>query len=198
METKLILIRHGITDWNKQKKYCGFKNIGLNREGKIQALRLRKQLKSVKCDRVYSSDRRRAIQTARIIFRNPVITKVKKLRELNFGVLEGLSYKEIMKKYPIAYKKWLADPNKNNIPKGESMCSFKKRVSIAFKKIVRINPDKTIAVVCHGGTISIFITKILKSRGFWRYIPRPASISLVEYKKNKPTIKSFNNTTHLR
>jgi broad specificity phosphatase PhoE len=159
---------------------------------------LRNKLKSITFNRVYSSDRKRATQTARIIFNGARITKLKGLREMSFGVFEGLSYKEIMKRYPKIYQEWLVDPFKNSIPEAEGLNSFKMRVGSAIKKIVSLNPGKTIAVVSHGGAISIFITTILKSKDFWRYIPRPASITIVEYKKDKPKIKLFNQTAHLR
>jgi len=98
MITRLILIRHGMTDWNKEKKYCGRRDIPLSDEGKNQALKLSRKLKSVNFDGVYSSDKKRAIQTARIIFKGLRITKIKGLKELDFGVFEGLTHEEIMKK----------------------------------------------------------------------------------------------------
>lgn len=198
MATRLILIRHGETHWNKQKKYCGFKDIGLNAKGKSQARSLCKHLKSIRCDKIYCSDRKRAIQTTRIIFGKLPVTKVSDLREINFGLLEGLTHKHIMQKIPSLYQKWLRNPYKNNIPKGERLNSFRKRVNAAFKKIVKINRDKTVAVVCHGGTISIFVTNLLKTRKFWYHIPHSASISIIEYKGNQPSIKLFDNTRHLR
>ncbi len=196
--TRLILIRHGITDWNKEKRYCGYKDIDLSKEGKLEALQLRNKFKSLNFDRVYSSDRKRAVHTARIIFNGAKLTKLKDLREMNFGALEGLSHEEIIKIYPQVYEKWLADPFKNSIPKAEHLNSFKRRVNNAIKKIINLNPSKTIPIVSHGGAISIFLSTILKTKNFWRYIPRAASITIVEYKKGKPKIKLFNQIGHLR
>lgn len=197
MLTRLILLRHGITEWNKEGRYCGCKDIDLSSKGKAQAARLRKRLKAVKFSRVYSSDRKRALQTARIIFNGARITKVEGLREINFGVFEGLRHKEIIKRYPDAYEKWLRDPFKNSIPKAERLNSFRRRVNSAIKRIIRMNPGKTILAVCHGGTIGIFVSSILKTRDFWRYVPALASITIVEYKRGKPVIKLFNETAHL-
>ncbi len=183
--TRLILIRHGATEWNKRGRYCGWRDIGLSREGKLQAKSLAKSLKSIKFDKIYSSDRKRALQTARIIFKKAKVTKVCALREIDFGVLEGLRHKEIMKKYPFVYKKWLSDPYQDCIPKAEPMNAFKKRVNRAIKKIVRLNPGKNLAIVCHGGVIGIFVSSILKSRNFWRYVPKPASLTVIEYNKGR-------------
>lgn len=198
MPTRLVLIRHAITDWNKKKRYCGHRDIGLSCEGRMQAGKLRKALVSVNFERVYSSDKKRALQTAVIIFKRVKIIKVKGLQELNFGALEGLRHEEIMKKYPRAYTKWLADPFKNNIPGAERLSAFKKRVNTSMEKIARLNQGKTVAVVCHGGTISMFITGLMKRRKFWSYIPGSASFTIVEYRNDRPKIKVFNQTTHLR
>jgi len=192
MATKLILIRHGKTSWNKQKRYCGFRDIGLSDEGKQEAKKLKKRLKAGRVDKIYTSDRKRAIQTAKIVFGNRAIKEVADLKEMHFGVFEGLTYKEVMKRYSKIYTKWLDNPYSVTMPEGESLLDFKKRVNTAFRKIVRLNHDKTVACVCHGGTISIFVTSILRTKDFWKYIPNSASMSIVEYKSGKLKIKLLN------
>ncbi len=198
MPTKLILIRHGETLWNLKKRYCGFRDIGLSAKGKKQAICLKKRLNSCDIYRVYASDRKRAIQTAKIIFAGIKIHKIPNLKEMHFGIFEGLNYREIMKKYPKIYNAWLRRPFGVVIPKGESSISFRKRVTQALKKIISANKNKTIAVVCHGGSISTFITGILKSNDFWKHIPHAASINIIEEKNNSLKVKVFNDTTHLR
>lgn len=197
MSTRLILIRHGTTDWNKQKRYCGFRDVSLNREGKLQAQKLSDRLKPLHFDRIYVSDRKRAIQTAQIIFKGTRMTKIAGLKEVNFGAFEGLRHGEIMKKYPHVYKKWLANPFENNIPNAENIDSFKKRVARALQRIVRHNAGKNVAIVSHGGVISVFIAGVLKSKKFWKHIPAAASMTIVEYKNNVPVIKLFNCSKHL-
>ncbi len=206
MQTKLVFIRHGITEWNKQKRYCGCKDIGLSSQGKAQVVKLRKSLrlenhglpsdrqshKKISFDRIYCSDRKRALQTCSILFGTPDFIKVKGLREIDFGVLEGLKHDEILEKYPQVYKEWLVDPYKGRIPEAEPMRVFKKRVQGAIKKILQANRGKTIAIVCHGGVIGIFVSSILKSRNFWSYVPSAASVTVVEHKNNKLSIKQFN------
>ena len=195
--TRLILIRHGLTLWNKSGRYCGCKDVALSKEGKAQAKRLSKFLKDAKFDKIYSSDRKRALQTARIIFRQAKIVKAPLLREIDFGVLEGLRHKEILLKYPDFYRKWIKDPYQNCIPQAESMNAFKKRVNRGIARIVRLNPGKELAIVCHGGVISILISSILKKKNFWKYVPKGASLTVVEYKNGYSKIKKFNETKHL-
>jgi broad specificity phosphatase PhoE len=192
LTTKLILIRHGVTEWNKQGRYCGYKDVGLSSIGKAQIIKLRKSIKKMSFDRIYCSDRKRALQTRAILFGSSDFIKLKDLREIGFGVFEGLKHDEIMEKYPKAYKEWLIDPYKGRIPHAESMQVFKKRVGGAIKKILYFNRGKTIVVVCHGGVIGIFVSSILKSRNFRSYVPSPASVTILEYKNNKYEIDKFN------
>ena len=197
MATKLFLIRHGSTDWNAKQRYCGFVDIALNNKGKAQAKRLCKRLKNETVHKVYSSDRKRAIQTAGIVFKGYDIEKIPDLREMNFGIFEGLTYKQIMKNFPDTYKKWIDNPFETVIPSGESLTILKKRVVKAFKKIILRHPNQTVAVVCHGGAISAFINHILKSKDFWEHIPQSASLTLLELKNNKFKINLLNDISHL-
>ena len=147
--------------------------------------------------RVYSSDRKRALETAEIIFKGTIIERVPDLREIHFGIFEGKNHKEILKKEPRIYKKWLKRPFNVAIPGGESFVDFRKRIITAFKKIVLHNKGKTIAVVCHGGAISVILNNILKSDDFWKAMPGSASLSIIEYKNTKAEIAVFNDISHL-
>ncbi|MFA5156407.1 MAG: histidine phosphatase family protein [Candidatus Omnitrophota bacterium] len=190
MNTRLVLIRHGITAWNKEKRYCGRIDVGLSREGKRQAKKLASALKGIGFDKIYSSDKKRALETCRIVFGKSKFTKVKGLREINFGVLEGLRHKAILKKYGALYENWVKDPHRHHIPKAEKLRDFKERICGQINQICRANPDKTVAVVCHGGVIGIFVSSLLKSRKFWQHIPKPASVTVVEYKRDGSQLKA--------
>lgn len=182
MKTRIFLIRHGITTWNKAHRYCGCRDVPLSQEGKEQAKALRGELKGVEFERIYSSDRKRAMQTAGIIFGNKKIIKVKGLREINFGVLEGLRHKVILEKYGKAYRAWLKDPFKAHIPKAEKLRDFQRRVVSAIEKISKANRGKTIAVVCHGGSIAVLLSKLRNSKRFWNYIPKAGTVTIAEIK----------------
>lgn len=198
MATKLILIRHGETEWNAQRRYCGCRDIGLNARGKKQAVKLRQRIRKEEIHKIYSSDRKRAIETARIVFNHTAkIEKIADLKEIHFGCFEGLTCSEIMKKYKAIYQQWMKDPFKTIIPGSQPLGDFRKRVVSAFKKIIALNPNRAVAAVCHGGSISAFITYILKTNAFWKHIPHSASISIVEYKNGRPEIQLLNDTKHL-
>jgi broad specificity phosphatase PhoE len=197
MATRLILIRHGATQWNLKKRYSGFRDICLSSQGRLQAEKLQKRFKKELIDKIYSSDRKRAIETARIVFGRREIERVSGLREIHFGIFEGLTYRQIIQRHPVIYRSWLNDPFSVTIPRGENLFAFKRRVVRSIKKIAALNRGKTIAIVTHGGSISILINNILKSKNFWKHIPKSASLSIVEYSAGKAKIKLFNDTRHL-
>lgn len=197
MPVKLFLIRHGETAWNLAKKYCGHIDVGLNEKGKLQAKRLCARINKELIHRVYSSDRLRAVQTAKIAFKNKKINISCRLREIHFGLFEGLTHEEILKKYPEFYKKWLTDPYSVDIPGGESLKKFEKRVVRAIEDIALNNPGKNIALVCHGGAISVFLSTIFKKGGFWEYVPSSASVSVVEFSNKKAKALIINDVSHL-
>ena len=196
---KLILIRHGETDYTAERKYCGHSNTPLNSKGIKQADCLRPKLKKIKIDRIYSSDLRRAYQTAKIIFKNRTIIKKRNLREIDFGKFVGLTWEESSILYPDIYKTWVGNPTDTEIPNGESMRNFVKRVESCFIKISNRNSDKTVAVVSHGGTIRIILLKILRQDldKFWTIEQNIAAINIIEFENKTPRLLKINDTSHL-
>ncbi|MCU0666250.1 MAG: histidine phosphatase family protein [Candidatus Omnitrophica bacterium] len=185
MCTTIVFIRHGETLWNRHKRYCGYRNIGLSARGKLQARELAVKLKNTHFDNIYSSDRLRALQTAKIVFPKSKFKITPGVKEIHFGVFEGLNHQQVMKKYPVIYSRWLDDPYKTTMPKAESLINFRKRVVKTIQKIALENKDKIVAIVCHGGVISTFLNYIREGHDFWRYIPASATVSIVEQSKNK-------------
>lgn len=197
MATKLILIRHGQTDWNNKKRYCGFSDAGINYSGRKQMVRLKRKIVRIKIQRRYSSDLKRAVQSAEIIFKKNRVNKLAALREIRFGAFEGLSHRQLLRKYRVIYTKWLDSPYKTPIPNGENLKHFKNRVIRAISEIISKDKNKTIAIICHGGVISVFLNYILKSRGFWNWIPYSGSVTVIEFKNKIAVLKVFNDISHL-
>lgn len=188
---KLILIRHGQTDWNLEKRYCGFTDIGLNEKGKAQARKLIKRLTTGKVHKVYSSDMKRALEFGRIVFKDMPIEEISGLREMNFGIFEGLTYREIMDRHSKIYQKWIDDPLSTVIPDAESLDGLASRVRKAVAKILSCNKNKTVALFTHAGPIRVILCEILKLglRDIWRIEPGSASISLIDFVKGKGSIQ---------
>lgn len=201
---KIILIRHGETQPNAQKRYVGWTDCSLNKKGRWQAKKIGQHLSLDPIRKVYASDLKRAIEFAKIAFKDAAVEKITDLREINFGVFEGMKHKEISKKYPQHYEAWLSDPHKTSIPKGESLSRLAKRVRRSFKKIVSDNKNKTFAIVSHAGPLKIVLGDIMQSKDFWDISVDNASISIIEKMEcprganGKLRITALNDTSFLR
>lgn len=197
MNTKLVLIRHGETDWTKNKRYCGSNDIPLNACGRKQARLLAKSFPVQGIDTVYSSDMKRCTALAKIVFKKKRVTLYPGLREMGFGVFEGLGHAALRKKYPGLYARWLKNFGSVTPPQGESFSTFRKRVRKAFREIVSKNKGKTCAVVTHGGVMMVMLSAIVGRSKIWKFLPSLASVSVIEISGRKMELKSFNDTSHL-
>jgi len=195
---RLILVRHGQTDMLKRKKYCGATDIGLNAQGREQARLLRKRLAAENIREIYSSDMKRAMEFCSIAFKGEHFVKEPGLREMNFGIFEGLDNDEILKKYPAEYGKWLNDPYKNSIPGGESLKAFEERVIRAYKGIIIGDKSKNLAIVAHGGTIKIILRKIMKKKKeyIWGIAQDAGCINIIDFRKGNAEVSALNDTAY--
>jgi alpha-ribazole phosphatase len=199
MSTKLILIRHGETEWSYQKRYCGFTDIDLNEKGRWQARKLYKRLGREKIHKIYSSDMKRTVQFAMIVFKDMPPEELLHLREMNFGIFEGFTYGDIMEKYPQVYGKWLENPLRIIIPQGESLHSLARRVRKAVSRILSQNSNSTVAVFTHAGPIRVIVCDVLKLdlREIRQIEQDLASISIIEYVKGSGKIHLLNDISYL-
>ncbi len=199
MSTKLILVRHGETEWSYQKRYCGFTDIELNEKGRQQARRLFKRLSKEKIHKVYSSDMKRTVQFAKIVFKDLPVEELLDLREMNFGIFEGLTYQDIMEKYPRVYGEWLGSPLDIIITQGEGLKILARRVRKALRRILSQNSNKTVAVFTHGGPIRVILCDILRLdlKEIWQIEIGLASISIIEFVKVKGKIHLLNDISYL-
>ncbi len=200
--TRLIIIRHGETDYNSGRKYCGSSDILLNRNGLNQARLLRRRLESEDIDAVYTSDLKRCLQMCREAFkgRDTRIAKDKGLREIDFGEWEGLTSEEIRKRDRTLYKKWIEDPSSHRIPLGEPLKQFQKRVLGALKAILDKEKGKVVAIVTHYGTCKIILLHAIGAslRNFWSISQDPACVNVIEFHDKYKIVKVLNDTSHLR
>ena len=150
--TQVFLVRHGATDWNKEKRAQGHADIDLNEDGHKQAAAVATQLAHEHLDAVFSSDLKRARDTAvAIASAHGLEVQVDPdLREIDQGDWEGLTTDEIRTRWPDL---WGPNRHYNARPGGESPQQVKSRSLRALQRAVEAHPDGVIAVVSHGGTI---------------------------------------------
>ncbi len=202
MAGKIILIRHGETIWNKQRKCQGFSDIPLNETGKEQAALLATALKSVPLSAVYSSDLVRAKKTGDMVAEQhklKVVTDAR-FRELNQGDLEGSSLSDLLADHPDLLKKWLEKPADVKMPGGESMRTLQKRAAKAMKDIIENHLDETVCVVAHNLCIlSIICDSInLDLNNFRKLKMDNASISILKHSGGGLSLITINDTHHLK
>lgn len=184
-------------------RYQGQTDIPLNLEGKRQANLIAQRRDFEKITLIYSSDLKRAVQTAEVIkevLRVPII-KDRNLREINYGIWEGLYLEEVQKRYGELLKKWQDIPLNTIIPKAESLREFKRRCEKFYQRILQDNKGKNLLIISHGGPIRVIIGYALKLPVFALRSLRidNASLSILEYDKDykRATLVLLNDTCHL-
>ena len=159
MKTTLIFVRHGEAEGNINRIFHGWTDGDITPKGRIQAQRAAERLKDVHIDVLYSSTLCRTIKTAEYISKakNLPIIRTDKLKEINGGDWEGVHWDILSKKWPEAYKTWEHNPHLHQMPNGESMAEFQKRLIAEIRHIISENTGKVICIVTHGTVIKSLI-----------------------------------------
>ena len=172
---KLILVRHGETEWCRQKRVKGALDIPLNFEGQEQARKIAEELSTLDIRAIYSSSSSCCLSTAREIAvpRKLKIKKAKDLNELNYGVWQGLLEKEVKKRYKKQYGAWKASPASTHPPKGESIREVYDRAVAAMHKIVDRHKNENICIVSHDVVLSLIKCYLDNSdpEKIWELVP---------------------------
>lgn len=157
--TRIILIRHGETAWNAERRLQGHIDIALNARGERQAQALASALTGERFDAIVSSDLLRANQTAMAIARKHdlPVRMDPALRERCYGAFEGLLYAEIEQRYPAEFAAWQARDVDSAVPDGERKAEtfrqFFHRSTGAMRAWADEFPGGTLALVAHGGVL---------------------------------------------
>jgi broad specificity phosphatase PhoE len=162
-----LLVRHGATDWNLQGRCQGATDLDLNEVGIRQAQQIAASLSKETIHGIYSSNLKRAQQTAHLISLHhqiPVVVETD-VRELDHGQLEGLTFTEIKENYSQFIQKWRTEPAEIQVPGGERLVDVAHRAWSGLNRIMqRHTPDETIVVVSHNFPILSIICEITGTR----------------------------------
>jgi len=162
--TRLLLVRHGETEWNRERRVQGWAPVPLADRGHEQAAALADSLADRAVDRLIASDLRRTLETARPIARavGCELTTDRRWRERDFGVLQGLDYGNLFLGHPeftlseVGYTAAEACPEG-----GESLLDQRERVLAAFDGLrASLGPDETAVVVTHGGPLYLVLGRV--------------------------------------
>jgi alpha-ribazole phosphatase len=201
---KFILVRHGESVWNSQRRIQGSLDPELSPRGRRQTDLLVAHLGihiSPAVAAIYASPLRRAAQTAEQIagaYHLPVIHDPD-LRELFLGAWEGETVAEIQAAFPGLYEKWLEDPLAFPAPGGEDLRAFERRVVGATQRMQRDHPGADLILVSHGGVIKAILCYVLglDVRHLFRLKQDNTAVSRVELRDGVRRVLLFNDTCHL-
>ena len=198
--TKILLIRHGQTDWNKAGRWQGHADIPLNDLGKEQARHLAKRLATWSIDAFLSSDLKRAYETA-VIVANPHKLQIQSdpiWRERHIGELQGLTGETGRKKYPEVWAR-----SENGIlepPNGETFSEMQARAMTAFNQLLALYQNGTIVVVSHGQLLHVLLAQVMgiEAGHYGRFSMRGnTGLSVIEVESNRQFVTRINDTAHL-
>ncbi|TYS18602.1 histidine phosphatase family protein [Rossellomorea vietnamensis] len=187
--TKICIVRHGQTDWNKERRLQGRTDIDLNETGERQAAEARDYLYKEEWDVIFTSPLKRAKRTAEIInerLQLPLL-EMEEFAERYFGEAEGLLIEESLRKYP-----------NGGSPGQESREEVVDRAIRGVKEIQRRFPDKNVLLVAHGALIGLLLAKLSPEKfiyGETRLVN--ACINTIHFQDNKWSLKKFNQIGHL-
>ncbi len=200
---RLILIRHGETDWNKENYFRGHEDVKLNATGIAQADAVAEALKETVFDAIYSSTLKRALVTARRIAAPHEIgvREMVALVDINYGAWQGMKESAVAEKYPPLYERWQKTPWKVKFPAGDSAKKVWKRVNTGLREILFMHGTGNVVLVSHRIPLKMMTTYLLGKHleDFNSVVHDPCAISIFEVQERrifKPIV--LNDTRHLQ
>lgn len=186
---EIVFVRHGRTKLNKEGCYIGATDEELSMEGIEEIQSVKKMLYPVEFDGIYSSPLKRARQSAEIIGRNFIIDE--RLREINFGIFDGIDNMEVQSKYPLEYKRWTEDYINYKIPGGESFSELFDRVERFVREVSE--KHKKVLVLTHGGVIRCAMSMAFGSKEhFYKFQVNHGTVNILSIDNGYRHIKLLN------
>lgn len=195
--TKFIIIRHGFSESNKDKKFTGQRDVSLSEEGFLQAESVSKYVyENFKVDSIYASDLKRAVDTVKPLSEKlglPV-NRCKEFREIDVGAWQGMLIEDIKVKFKKELESYKQNPGEYKFIDGESFEDLRKRAEKALKDIADKNDGKTVVIGTHGGVIRTLLPvwysmPLVKMKEF-STVPN-ASVTIVEYENGNYKVKEI-------
>lgn len=198
MIMRLYLIRHGETALNAKGCYYGRTDAVLSEKGISQARYLKEILKEVSFDYIVASPLVRAYNTAQIVMeeREQEIFGDRRLMEQDFGIFEGMTYKEIQNTYPKELDAWNEEFSTYRIPKGESFADVRNRAEDFLRDIPsgRESKGEKMLIAAHKGTLGHLLAAMLKLPldGYWNFVFEQGCYSVVDLEDGYAIIRKLN------
>ena len=202
MDTTILFVRHGETEWNRNERFRGRYDIPLNTSGIQQAKRTAQFITSRwKPSAVYSSPLSRAFSTAQAIASACEIHAVELsgLIDTHYGEWQGLTPAEVRLRWPDLLTQWYRSPEGIRIPGGEDLSAVRSRAIETVEGLSQKHANETLVVVSHTDVIRLLLMTFLNIgiKDFWRLRQDNCAISLVSKKNDQYTVDFMNCSVHL-
>jgi len=202
---RIILVRHGRTEWNKEEIFRGTIDIPLDDHGRKEAALAGDWLRDETFHAAYASPLSRAAETAEIILKPHALplSHHPGLTDLNYGEWQGKSLTEVKTIYPELYHQWQKTPHRVVFPNGENLNSARDRSLAAIQEITekhKDQADQTILVAAHRVINKVLIAALLglDNSHFWEIGQDTAALNEFKYHNGKWICRKLNDTCHLR
>jgi len=198
---RLLIVRHGETDWNASGRYQGQLDTALNPAGRQQARAVARRLAAEEIHAIYSSDLRRAFDTAAAIAEPHPVDAIPepRLREVHWGVWQGMTRAQIETQDAERLATWAKDRVNLQAPNGESLAQVADRVQGVLDEIRARHPDETVVLVAHGGVVRLVACLLLDHplSHYWQFEVDNTAIGEIEVQGRGVVLTRWNDTHHL-
>jgi broad specificity phosphatase PhoE len=198
---RLLLVRHGVTTWNREGRFQGHLDPPLDEEGRVEARLLAERIRETPGYhpvRVISSSLRRALETAEILADGRPVLVDRRLIEIGQGEWEGRTHRELRDTDADRYQAWRAEAGGATPPGGESIDLALERVSQAIDEALAA-PGWPLCIVSHGGILRLLARHLLglDHRSAWGLDLSNASLSVLENEAQSWSIERWNDVQHI-
>ncbi len=202
MKTRVILVRHGQTAWNRDERIRGRSDIPLDETGLEQARATARYIAARwPLTAVYASPLQRAMDTARAIAAAQGLEAqpLDGLLDLSFGEWEGLPIPEVQTRYPDLWQAWMTAPHTVHFPGGESLDDIRERSMAALRDVVGRHPGETVALVAHRVVNQVLLCAVLGlgNDHFWQIGQDTCAVNEIEWNGRFYRLTLMNDTSHL-
>ncbi len=199
---RLIVVRHGETTYNVQRRYTGQSDVSLSVLGERQAERVGAYLAKEHLDVIVSSDLQRTHVMAQAIasYHSLPVQEDADLREISMGEWEGATYDEVVARNATVVARWRDDPTIYAAPGGENLIQLRDRIVRALERWQTDYPEATVVWVTHGGFIGVLICHLLDIdlNRRWQFHHDNASISEFRLSQTYMIFTCLNESSYLR
>jgi broad specificity phosphatase PhoE len=200
--TRILLIRHGQTEWNRQEIFRGRADIPLSDTGLTQARYLAESLAGEQIMAIYCSPLSRAYVTAELlaVTRDVAPQKVDGFVDISYGEWEGRQHEDVKQHYPELYAQWKIAPQQVGLPGGETPAAVRERTVAALDELAARHRDATVAVVSHRVVNKLILCHALGlgNDAFWRIRQSTCCLNVLEWERARTVVSLLNDTCHLR